>query len=136
MPFQSRASFREEDDLDIATRVMQTVERQVESYRLSLIRVRALRKEIELDRDLDKRLRSSPEGMRDVLMERGIPEALAVGMAAEDFQSPDFGGKLGFWTWDCCCTGCCVTSCIGTNITNIAQEAVLPEAALSRRSAK
>jgi hypothetical protein len=105
---------------------MDTIQRQVTSYRVSLEKVRALRREIQLDEDLDKRIRSTPEGMTRVLVDRGIPIHLALGMAAEDFQDPGFGGALSLWTWDCCCTGCCVTSCIGTNITNsiTAREAV------------
>lgn len=120
MPNYKREKFAAQDDLDVASRVMDTVQRQIASYRLSLEKVRGLRKECEMDKDLDRRIRSSAEEMVRVLVERGIAPPMAISMTAEDFRSPDFGGSLALWTWDCCCTGCCVTSCIGTNITNVA----------------
>jgi hypothetical protein len=37
-------------------------------------------------------------------------------MAAEDFLDEKFGGSVGLWTWDCCCSGCCLT-CVCTAVT-------------------
>lgn len=106
-----------EDDLEIASRVMDTVQKQIASYRMSLEKLRGLRKEIQLDSALSERVRSSPQGMMDVLTERGIPQHLAAGMVAEDYQDEGFDvNNLGFWTWDCCCTACCIT-CICTAAT-------------------
>jgi hypothetical protein len=120
MPNYARERSEPQDDLEIAARVMDTVQKQIASYRLSLEKVRSLRQECQIDERLNERLRSDPREMATILIERGIPQPMAVSMAAEDFRSPDFGGELALWTWDCCCTGCCVTSCIGTNITNVA----------------
>jgi hypothetical protein len=108
-----------EDDLEIASRIMQTVERQIGSYRLALDKVRMLRKEFAMDDSLAERTMASPASMSDLLIERGVPEHLAVGMAAEDFKAGDFGGRLGLWTWSCCCTACCLTSCHCTLVTSI-----------------
>lgn len=108
-----------EDDLEVAARVMQTVERQISEYRTALEKVRLIRKEFELDPGLSKRAFTDPEAMKDLLVERGVAEPLAYGMAAEDFKAADFGGRLSLWTWDCCCTECCFTSCNCTLITSI-----------------
>jgi hypothetical protein len=116
MPRYKKGSDDSHDDLEIASRVLETVNRQVASYMISLDKVRLMRKEIEADQRLTKRIRSGPAEMTKVLVERGIPQHLAAGMAAEDFQDQSFGGELGFWTWDCCCTGCCLT-CICTQNT-------------------
>jgi hypothetical protein len=105
----------DKDDLEIASRVMDTVGRQIASYRMSLEKLRGLRKEILLDEELEKRITSSPEAMTKVLTERGIPEVLAVGMAAEDFQDPNYLPNLAIWTWNCCCTACCITCIIHTS---------------------
>lgn len=115
MPNFSRSKDNPADELEITSRVMDTVQRQVASYRMSIEKLRSLRKEIEIDKELNKRIRSTPEEMAKILVERGIPAHLAIGMAAEDFQDPNFGQLIAMWTWDCCCTGCCVTSCIGTS---------------------
>jgi hypothetical protein len=112
-----------EDDLEVTARVMHTVERQIGSYRASLEKVRLLRKEFALDSELAKKTMSSPENMSKLLVERGVPEHLAVGMAGEDFKDREFGGRLGIWTWDCCCTGCCLTECHCTLITSIGVQA-------------
>ncbi|CAN5158476.1 hypothetical protein BH11PSE10_BH11PSE10_08710 [soil metagenome] len=109
-----------QDDLEVVSRVMGTVARQVASYQLSLEKLRGLRKEIKIDAALEKRIKSSPETMKKLLVERGIPEALAIGMAAEDFQDANFMPSLALWTWDCCCSGCCLT-CICTNNTSAYQ---------------
>lgn len=103
------------DDLDIASRVMGTVQKQIESYRISLEKVRALRSELKLDRSLDIRAFSSPEEMLKLLTSRGIPKHLAAGMVVEDFQDARLVTEEAIWTWDCCCTSCCITSCMITN---------------------
>ncbi len=110
-----------QDDLEIVSRVMDTVAKQVSSYQMSLEKLRGLRKELLLDKALEKRIKSSPESMSKVLLERGIPEALAAGMVAEDFQKPDFATNLAMWTWDCCCTGCCLT-CVCTANTSALED--------------
>ena len=108
------------DDLEIATRVMETVHRQIGSYMMSLEKLRFMRKELEMDARFRKRVQVGPAEMLKILVERGIPEQLAVGMAAEDFLDDKFGGNLALWTWDCCCTGCCLT-CVCTSNTVASQ---------------
>jgi hypothetical protein len=103
-----------QDDLEIAARVMDTVERQIGMYRLSLEKVRLLRQEFVHDRALAKKAMSDPEALSELLIQRGIPENIAYGMVAEDFQDESFASRAGFWTWDCCCSSCCLTSCNGT----------------------
>jgi hypothetical protein len=115
-----------QDELEIATRIMQTVQRQIGTYRMALEKVQLLREEFKVDESLANTTMASPDSMSRLLVERGIPENLAMGMAAEDFQDPDFGGggRLGWWTWDCCCSGCCLTDCGCTVVTvSRAQEA-------------
>lgn len=130
-----------QDDLEITARVMQTVENQISSYRISLEKLRILRKELDIDDSLARRALSSPEDMKNLLVERGVPEQLAFGMAAEDFKDSNFGGGLALWTWDCCCTACCLTSCHCTLITSIgaaesAAEASQPPKSGTSRSSK
>jgi len=122
MPNYTRDKKCEPDELQATHTILDTVQKQISSYRSSLQKVRNLKTECEEDADLNKRIRSSPEAMATILHERGVPAPLAIGMAAEDFRAPNFGGSLGIWTWDCCCSSCCITSCIGTNITNLADE--------------
>src|SRR5688500_17137481 len=111
MPYLSRNSNPiGVDDLDIASRVMETVQRQIESYRISLEKVRALRSELELDRNLKRQVLSSPEEMAKLLTSRGIPKHLAAGMVAEDFQDARLVTEDAIWTWDCCCSNCCITN--------------------------
>jgi hypothetical protein len=110
------------DELEIASRIVETVQRQIGTYRLALEKVRLLRKEFALDESLAKTAMSSPEKMSQLLVERRIPEGLANGMAAEDFQNPDFARNIGLWTWDCCCTGCCITDCHCTLVTSIGSQ--------------
>lgn len=111
-----------EDDLEIASRVMDTVQKQISSYRMSLEKLRGLRKELQLDSQLGERVRSSPDAMMEVLTERGIPQYLAAGMVAEDYQDEGFDPGLAFWTWDCCCTACCVTCiCSHASICDITE---------------
>jgi hypothetical protein len=99
---------------------MITVQRQIASYTQSLEKLRLLRKELQVDEGLSNQVRSGPEAMMKLLVERGIPENLATGMAAEDFQDRGFGERLGlggalgeWYTGDCCCTACCIT-CVCT----------------------
>jgi hypothetical protein len=108
-----------DDELEIVARVMETVERQIGGYRMALEKVRLARKEFSVDKSLAAKVMNSPEEMSKFLTERGVPEFLAVGMAAEDFKSAEFAGAAGIWTWDCCCTSCCLTSCHCTLITSI-----------------
>ncbi len=108
---------RPEDDLDLVARVMETVHRQVGSYMTSLQQLRTVRREIEVNPNLRKRVTSGSREMVKVLVERGVPEPLAAGMSAEDWRDLDLAGSLGLWTWDCCCTGCCLT-CICTQNTS------------------
>jgi hypothetical protein len=120
MPNFDRRGTGPADDLEIASRVMDTVQRQIASHRLSLEKLRLLRQELAQDSDLAARLQGSPEMMSKLLVERGIPEPLAMGMVAEDFQDQSLRG-VGFWTWDCCCTACCLTQtiCHCTYVTSI-----------------
>ena len=130
------AEARSCDDLDVASRVMETVQRQIGSYALALEKLRSMRREIEMDSRFKKRVEAGPAEMSKVLVERGIPEVLAVGMAAEDFQDLRFGGALALWTWDCCCTGCCLT-CVCTNNTSAydpGSEVINPAAGLASRA--
>jgi hypothetical protein len=121
MPNFSKDKKSEPDELEATRRILDTVQKQISSYQLSLMKVRNLKQECENDPELNKRIRSSPEEMATVLFERGVSAPIAIGMAAEDFQAPNFAGAAGIWTWDCC-SSCCITSCIGTNITNFADE--------------
>lgn len=56
------------DDFEIATRVLQTVERQIGSYRLGLEKVRPLRKEFPMDEELRKKTMNTPESMFELLI--------------------------------------------------------------------
>jgi len=78
-----------EDDLEVAARVMQTVERQISEYRTALEKVRLIRREFELDPGLSKRAFTDPEAMKDLLVERGVAEPLAYGMARRLKRSQD-----------------------------------------------
>jgi hypothetical protein len=118
----SRDKDAEPDELEATHRILGTVQKQIASYRSSLQKVKNLKQECDEDEELNKRVRSSPDEFASVLFERGVSAPMAIAMAAEDFQAPNFGGSLGLWTWDCCCSSCCVTSCIGTNITNMADD--------------
>lgn len=125
------------DDLEIAARIMETVHRQVGSYMMSLEKLRYMRKELEMDARFRKRVTVGPAEMSKLLIERGIPEQLAVGMAAEDFMDDQFGGALALWTWDCCCTGCCLTCvCTQNTVANMPREDVInpaSDAGIARR---
>jgi hypothetical protein len=121
MPNFERSDAKPADDLEITSKVLDTVQRQIGSYRMSLEKLRLLRQELQQDNALATRIWSSPDMMAKIFIERGIPEALAFGMAAEDFQDENFARGLGFWTWDCCCTNCCITGCSITScgVTNV-----------------
>jgi hypothetical protein len=106
------------DDLDVATKIMRTVERQIASYRSAIGSLRKIRLEAERDPALVRQMRKSPEAMVAELEQRGIPKPLAAAMAAEDHKTVAFpGGELGFWTWSCCCSVCCIT-CISDTTVN------------------
>jgi hypothetical protein len=114
MPYMGPARKTPPEELNATVRVLQTVQKQIESYTMSLAKVRVLREELGVDRSLSDRILASPEAMVQVLESRGIPKHIAVGMAAEDFKTIDFPGAevLGrppIWTWECCCTECCFT---------------------------
>lgn len=130
MPYLEKDRRTSDSELDTTSRIIQTVNRQLESYGLALEKVALLRKEIARDARLRDKLLHSPETMIETLEERGIPAIIGAGMAAEEFKRTDFpGGELGLWTWDCCCTGCCIT-CITTN--NLAAEIYGREVAINK----
>lgn len=107
-------------EIENTCRILETVNRQIEDYKRSLNKVLEIRSEINANEALSRKLVSSPEALRDYLSEKGIPEHLAAGMAAEEFKTVSFAGaRAGVWTWDCCCTDCCFTcwshTCSNTN---------------------
>lgn len=117
MPNFSRDSYPSEDELDIVTRVMDTVQKQIASYRQALVTVREMRKvlagtpQAEGAGETGVRRVNSPELLAELFEENGLPVPLAQAMAAEDFQDPTYAAaELAFWTWDCCCTDCCLTT--------------------------
>jgi hypothetical protein len=114
-----------QDDLDLASRVMATVQKQVASYQQSLETMRELRGELSDDPSAEGRVVSNAEQLAELLEERGIPMALAKGMAAEDFQDEDFEVAASLWTWDCCCTDCCLTCQMATSVTGCPQTFVM-----------
>jgi hypothetical protein len=120
MPNFERDQYRSGDDLDIATRVMDTVQRQIAAYRDALLMVRDLRQVV-----LDSRVvgtENIPDGalpissaavLAEIFEENEIPRQLARAMAAEDFQDASFlETHEAFWTWGCCCTDCCLTEIV------------------------
>jgi hypothetical protein len=122
MPNFNRSAHQAADDLEIATRVMDTVQRQVASYRDALQTMRSLRREIEKRQGQDyakQRTRTigNAEEFAALLEEHGIPLALSKAMAAEDFQDASFQVDAALWTWDCCCTDCCWTCDMGSVVT-------------------
>jgi hypothetical protein len=102
-------------DLDIAARVMDTVQRQVASYKSSLETLMKMRE--ELREPSGQRKVSTPQALAELLQERGIPQPLSKAMAAEDFQDAQFEAEASLWTWDCCCTDCCLTCQMATQVT-------------------
>ncbi|EME66846.1 hypothetical protein G352_02879 [Rhodococcus ruber BKS 20-38] len=120
MPNFYRASNPSEDELDLATRVMDTVQKQITSYREALSKVREMRKVLEQTSQVlppedstEFRRVNSAELLGRLFEENGLPPPLAQAMAAEDFQDPahmESDVMLRLWTWDCCCTDCCLTS--------------------------
>jgi transposase len=115
MPNFNREDQPTQDDLDIASRVMATVQKQVASYQQSLETLREMRK--ELTDEPGGRAVTTPQELADLLEERGIPQALSKAMAAEDFQDETFASEASLWTWDCCCTDCCITCQMATQVT-------------------
>ena len=120
-----------EDDLEIATRVMDTVQRQVSSYRDALQTLRNLRKELaerqgeDKTADASRRVISTPEEFADLLQERGVPQGFSRAMAAEDFQDASFAVETMTFTWDCCCTHCCLTCDMGSQVTGCSETFIL-----------
>jgi hypothetical protein len=112
-----------EDDLDIAARVMETVQRQIASYHEALQTVRTMRKELIARQqqpetpENPKRRINTPALFAELLEERGVPQPLSKAMAAEDFQDPSFQTEAAIWTWDCCCSHCCLTCDMGSQVT-------------------
>lgn len=102
-------------DLDVAARVMDTVQRQVASYKSSLETLMKIREELESP--TGERTISTPQALAELLEERGIPQPLSKAMAAEDFQDAQFEVEVSLWTWDCCCTDCCLTCQMATQVT-------------------
>lgn len=121
MPNFDRGNYPQQDDLDIASRVMATVQKQVASYQQSLEALRDLRKELTEDAAAGGRVVSTPEQLAALFEERGIPRALSMGMAAEDFQDEAFEAEASLWTWDCCCTDCCLSCTMATKVTDCPQ---------------
>ena len=110
------------DDLDIAARVMDTVSRQVASYKDALVTLRSMRAELpDHATRADAQEINTPELMAKLLEEKGIPMPLSRAMAAEDFQAPEFQAEAAIWTWDCCCTHCCLTCQMATAVTDCAE---------------
>lgn len=115
MPNFERGDRPPSDDLDIAARVMDTVQRQVASYKTSLETLMKMRQEL-LEPKGDRKV-STPQALAALLEERGIPRPLSNAMAAEDFQDATFEAEASIWTWDCCCTDCCLTCQMATQVT-------------------
>ena len=115
MPNFDRYANPSADDLDIATRVMDTVQKQIASYRQALVTVREMRRVLaetpqdEGEGGTELRRVNTPELLAELFEENGLPVQLSKAMAAEDFQDSTFETALAFWTWDCCCTDCCLT---------------------------
>lgn len=118
-----------EDDLDIATRVMDTVQRQVGVYRDALLTLRRLRRQYVAHQEFGAtqeptREINTPELLAEYFQENGIPRSLAEAFATEDFAA--MGGpmpsdfdvqEMAFRTWDCCCTACCFSCVMATQVT-------------------
>ena len=115
MPNFERTDQPPEDDLQIAARVMETVQKQVASYHQSLEILRTMRQELRTP--TGDRAVSTPQALADLLEERGIPQPLSKAMAAEEFQDATFMPDASLWTWDCCCTHCCLTCQMATEVT-------------------
>ena len=113
MPYTRGDRKTTEAELATTARVMRTVQKQIESYALSLDKIRGLREELAIDSELYARVTKSTGAMKEFLVSRGIPSPIATGMAAEDFRSIEAPGEA-LWTWDCCCTGCCITCIVNT----------------------
>jgi hypothetical protein len=114
MPNFNRRSNPSLDDLDIATRVMETVQKQIASYRDALLTVREMRQRLSEYKGGDSpggRVINSAKLLATLFEEEGIPQQLSRAMAAEEFQDASFlRAQEAFWTWDCCCTDCCLTA--------------------------
>ncbi|MEH0661009.1 hypothetical protein QA860_25410 [Streptomyces stelliscabiei] len=113
------------EDLDIATQVLQTVQKQVASYHDALQTIRTMRKELAsrqaaraADSGAPSQLTNTPELLAALFKEHGVPEPFANAMAAEDFQDPSYDKGAAFWTWDCCCSDCCLTCVMGSVVTD------------------
>jgi hypothetical protein len=118
-----------DDDLDIATRVMDTVQRQVGAYRDALLTVRRLRRQIIAHEEFapaeeqGSRQINTPEKLAEFFEEHGIPRPLSVAFAAEDFAAmggsfaSDMDVEAATWTWECCCSACCITCSMATKVT-------------------
>jgi hypothetical protein len=111
------------DDLNITAAVMDTVQKQIASYRDALQTMRDLRSEIAYRQQSEATVQGSgrvintPQLFAELLEERGIPVQLSKAMAAEDFQDASFDVEMAMWTWDCCCTACCWTCEMATQVT-------------------
>lgn len=118
-----------QDDLDIAARVMDTVQRQIGTYRDALTTLRRLRTELA-DRQQNQEPSgkepqhiNTPQLLAEFFEENGIPKPLSTAMAVEDFagMEGDFpappDADLITWTWDCCCSSCCFTCSMATQVT-------------------
>lgn len=118
-----------EDDLDIAAKVMDTVQRQIATYRDALQTLRRLRKELATreehgSTEKEPRYINTPQLLAEFFEENGIPKPFSIAMAAEDFAamegdfSSDFSeAEYVTFTWDCCCSICCFTCSMATQVT-------------------
>jgi hypothetical protein len=122
-----------DDDLDIATRVMDTVQRQVGAYRDALSTVRRLRRQLVAHQEFapaeqqGSRQINTPEKLAEFFEEHGVPRPLSVAFAAEDFapMGQSFASEMDVeaatWTWECCCSACCLTCSMATQVTNCSE---------------
>lgn len=121
-----------EDDLDIATRVMDTVQRQIGAYRDALMTVRRLRRQLVAHEKFaapeqeGSRQLNTPEKLSEYFEEHGIPRPLSIAFAAEDFAAmgasfaSESDVQAATFTWECCCSDCCFTCSMATQVTGCA----------------
>lgn len=121
-----------EDDLDIAARVMDTVQRQIGTYRDALTTLRRLRQELaerqaQADSGEEQRFINTPQLLAEYFEENGIPKPLSTAMAMEDFANMEgdfptpLDAEMVTWTWDCCCSACCFTCSMATQVTGCSE---------------
>ena len=107
---------RKTEDIDVATKIMETVQRQMNIYQNALKILQDMRHDIA-EGKLQEGSASTPGELARIFEEKGMSPALAKAMAAEDFQDAKFQYEAAFWTWDCCCTACCQTCVMASQVT-------------------